>query len=116
MVAFVAQVKKWLKKDGVFFVGYQEGDIMPKTENSETTVFAKAIKKNDMKFEVCDITKQTYELLEMKRKVAIANKAGFEAEGYMEWFDMLIAQTDCIMEPFEYFKEKMARYIYTVGK
>ena len=24
MTAFVAQVRKWLKKDGVFFVGYQE--------------------------------------------------------------------------------------------
>ena len=31
MTAFVAQVRKWLKKDGVFFVGYQEGDVIPKT-------------------------------------------------------------------------------------
>lgn len=47
MSAFIDQIMRWLKKDGIFFVGYQEGDVMPKTENQDTTVFAKAlIEKN----------------------------------------------------------------------
>lgn len=33
MSDFVKQVKTWLKGDAVFFVGYQEGDVIPKTEN-----------------------------------------------------------------------------------
>ena len=44
MTEFVAQVKKWLKKEGVFFVGYQEGDLMSRTESAETTVLAQAPK------------------------------------------------------------------------
>ena len=41
MTAFVSQIKTWLKDDGVFFVGYQEGEVMEKTENAYTTVLAK---------------------------------------------------------------------------
>ena len=44
MKAFLLQIMGWLKKDGVLFVCYQEGDVMPKTENAETTVLAKALK------------------------------------------------------------------------
>lgn len=47
MVAFVSQIKRWLKRDGVFFVGYPEGDVMPKTECASTTVLAKALEKTD---------------------------------------------------------------------
>jgi len=34
---FVGQIYSWLKDDGVFFIGYQEGDIMPKTKDYETS-------------------------------------------------------------------------------
>lgn len=116
MAAFVAQIKKWLKADGVFFVGYQEGDVMPKTRNSQTTVLSDALDKNGMIYEVTDITKQTYDMLQLKRKSALAHQAEFEAEGHRNWFDMLMLQTECILEPFEQFKEKMARYIYVIRK
>ena len=95
MTAFVGQVKKWLKQNGVFFVGYQEGDVMPKTENSHTTVLAKALVMNDMNYEVIDITEKTYELLKTKRISAIRHQTEFKAEGYSAWFDMLIGQTEC---------------------
>ncbi|MBS6194634.1 MAG: methyltransferase domain-containing protein [Clostridiales bacterium] len=42
MTQFVSKIFKWLKGDGVFFVGYQEGDIMEKTENGDTTILAQA--------------------------------------------------------------------------
>ena len=116
MTAFVAQIKKWLKPNGVLFVGYQEGDVMPKTESVETTVLFDALRKNGMSFEVTDITMQTYELLKTKREAAIAHQEEFEAEGYKEWFDLLMWQTECVTEPFEQFKEKMARYIFVVRK
>lgn len=116
MAAFAAQVKKWLKKDGIFFIGYQEGEVMPKTESAFTTVLAKAIEKNGMHYEVTDITEQTYDLLKKKRTSAIMHQAEFEAEGYKNWFDMLIGQTESVSESLEQFKEKMARYIYVIRK
>jgi len=116
MTAFVAQIKKWMKPNGILFVGYQEGDVMPKTECVETTELAKALRKNGMSFEVTEITKQTYELLKTKREAAIAHQTEFEAEGYKDWFDLLMWQTECVTEAFEQFKEKMARYIFVARK
>ena len=116
MTDFVAQVKKWLKNDGVFFVGYQKGDVIPKTPNAHTTMLAKALKSNGMTYEVTDISQQTYLLLKTKRESAMKHQAMFEAEGHSQWFDMLIGQTEYINESFEQFKEKMARYIYVIRK
>ena len=116
MSTFVAQVKKWLKKEGVFFVGYQEGDVIPKTPNANTTMLVKALKENGMTYEFVDITEQTYKLLITKRETAMKHQAMFEAEGHGQWFEMLIGQTEYINEPFEKFKEKMARYIYVIRK
>lgn len=116
MAAFVSQIKSWMKRDGVFFVGYQEGEVMPKTEYADTTELAKALVQNGMKYEVTDITKQTYDLLKKKRIAAIKHQAEFETEGYRNWFDILIGQTECVSESFEKFKEKMARYIYVIRK
>lgn len=116
MVAFVTQIKKWLKRDGIFFVGYQEGDVIPKTESIQTTMLTRALDKNSMKYQVVDITEQTYDLLKLKRECAIIHKAEFEAEGYKQWFDMLMCQTECITETYEDFSKKMARYIYVIRK
>lgn len=116
MAVFVAQIKKWLKQDGVLFVGYQEGDIIPKTENVNNTTLAKALLVNSMNYEAVDITEKTYELLKTKRISAINHKNEFEAEGHGEWFHMLMGQTECVTSTYEQFKEKMARYIYVVRK
>ena len=116
MVEFISQVRKWLKKEGIFFVGYQEGDVMQKTENAYSTVLAKALEENEMNYEVIDITRQTYDLLEKKRNAAIRHQAEFEEEGYRKWFDMLIGQTESVSENYEQFKQKMARYIYIIKK
>lgn len=116
MVAFVAEIKRWLKKDGVFFVGYQEGDVMPKTNSASDTVLAKAVERNGLKYQVTDITKQTYQLLKQKRKFAILYKNEFEAEQHNSWFDLLMGQTECVTESFEQFASKMARYIYVIRK
>lgn len=116
MAAFVAKIKKWLKHDGVFFVGYQEGDVMTKTASFDTTVLAKALVTNNMNYEVIDITKSTYELLKTKRISAFAHQLEFESEGHQNWFDMLIDQTECATVPFEKFEKRMARYIYIIRK
>lgn len=116
MAAFVGQVKRWLKKDGIFFVAYQEGDVMPKTENVETAVLTKALRQHGLQFEIEDITKKTYEMLKKKRLAAIKYEKEFEAEGNQEWFDMLMFQTDCTLEPYENFSKEMSRYLYTIRK
>ncbi len=116
MVHFVSQIKQWLKEDGIFFVGYQEGEVMPKTKNAKTTVLAKALEQNNMNYEVIDITEQTYEVLKKKRTAALLHKKEFEAEGYRNWFDMLIGQTGCAEKTFEQFKEEMVRYIFVIRK
>lgn len=116
MVVFISQVKKWLKKVGVLFVGYQEGDVMPKTKNEYTTVLANALEKNEMNYEVTDITKEIYDLLKKKRASAMMHQVEFELEGNKNWFDMLIGQTESASESFEQFQEKMARYIYVIKK
>ena len=116
MVVFISQVEKWLKKDGVLLVGYQEGDVMPKTKNEYTTVLANALEKNEMNYEVTDITKEIYDLLKKKRASAMMHQVEFELEGNKNWFDMLIGQTESASESFEQFQEKMARYIYVIKK
>lgn len=114
MQAFVGQIKRWLKRDGTIFVAYQEGDVMPNTQNKDSTVLAKAFKANNLEYAVTDITKQTYEMLKKKRLVAQKYREEFIKEGNKEWFDMLIGQTDCTAENYEHFSAEMARYIYIV--
>lgn len=116
MNAFIAQVKRWLKPGGVFFVGYQEGDVIPRTENVHTTMLSKALISNGLDYEATDITVQTYQLLQRKRRAAIAHQKEFEAEGHGIWFDMLLGQTECAEEPYEQFQTRMARYIYVIRK
>lgn len=116
MSEFVAQVKRWLKKDGVLFVGYQEGDVMPKTEGIETTVLAKALQQNRLKYEATDITRQTYDMLLKKREAAIAHREQFVAEKQEDWFDLLMLQTECATETYEEFARKMARYLFVARK
>ena len=116
MSAFVAQIKGLLKPGGVLFVGYQEGDVMPKTKDAHTTVLAEALRKNAMLYEVEDITEQVYELLLKKRVAAEKNREEFEAEGHLNWYEMLMWQTEYARIPYEEFKEKLARYIYVVCK
>lgn len=116
MSAFVGQIKKWLKKGGTIFVAYQEGDVMPKTEDAHTTELSKAFRNNSLSYEVTDITKQTYDMLRKKRQVANNHKDEFLAEGNEEWFDMLMWQTECATDTFEQFAKEMSRYIYIVKK
>ncbi len=80
---------------------FQEGDVILKTSNAHTTMLVKALQENNMTYEVTDITKQTYELLKKKRESAIKYRTLFEDEGYSQWFDMPIGQTEYINVPFE---------------
>ncbi len=116
MSSFVAQIKRWMKQEGIFFVGYQEGDVMPKTKDDHTTVLAEALRENGMRYEVEDITEQVYELLYKKREAVEKHKQEFAAEGHQNWYEMLIGQTEYAQVPYEEFKKNMARYLYVVRK
>lgn len=116
MVAFVAKIKRWLKKRRCIFCRVSRGRCMTKTNTASDTVLAKAVERNGLKYQVTDITKQTYQLLKQKRKSAILYKKEFEVEQHNSWFDMLMGQTECAAELFEQFASKMARYIYVIRK
>lgn len=116
MSSLVAQVQTWLKSNGVLFVGYQEGDVMPKTKDAHTTVLAEALRENGMRYEVEDITEQVYELLHKKREAVEKHKQEFAAEGHQNWYEMLIGQTEYAQVLYEEFKKNMARYIYVIRK
>lgn len=116
MTEFVLQVKGWLKSNGVFLVGYQEGDVMPKTENSETTEIAQSLKKNGMHYKVLDITEDTYYMLRKKRESILKHRQEFEDEGLKDWFDVVLGQTDCITVSLEEYSRENARYIYIATK
>lgn len=116
MSAFVAQIKRWLKPDGILFAGYQEGELVPRTIDEHTTELAKALKNNEMKYDVRNITKETYELLKRKREAAMIHKAEFENEKHMKWFEMLMMQTMWSEKSYQDFEKAMARYIYTARK
>lgn len=114
MSYFVGQVCEWLKEGGLFLTGYQEGDVMPKTENSETTVIAQALRENGMNYEVLDITEETYYLLKRKRGSILKFQKEFAKEGLTNWFEVILGQTDCITVPLEEYCKNNARYIYIV--
>ena len=116
MKNFLLQIRSWLKPGGVFFVAYQEGDVMPKTQNEHKTVLAEAFKSNGIEYSVTNITKQTYEMLKKKREAAILHQDEFIKEGNKEWLDMLMWQTECTTADYEVFAKEMSRYIYIVKK
>lgn len=116
MTAFVGQIKDWLKPDGLFFAAYQEGDVVPKTQNAESSLLARALAANGMQCEITDITRQSYDLLRRKREAAERHRKDFEAEGYASWCDLLIWQTEYAQCPYDEFAKKMARYIFTAHK
>lgn len=116
MEKFVKQIMWWLNNDGVLFVCYQEGDVMPKTDNVDTTVLAKAFKSAGIRYESEDITEETYEMLNKKREAALLHQKEFETEGISEWFDLLMLQTECATKGYDVFSREISRYIYTVRK
>ncbi|MBR4557862.1 MAG: class I SAM-dependent methyltransferase [Clostridiales bacterium] len=116
MEKFVKQIMRWLNNDGVLFVCYQEGDVMPKTDNVDTTVLAKAFKSAGIRYESEDITEETYEMLNKKREAALLHQKEFETEGISEWLDLLMLQTECATKGYDVFSREMSRYIYTVRK
>ncbi|MBE6936502.1 MAG: class I SAM-dependent methyltransferase [Ruminococcaceae bacterium] len=114
--AFLRQVRNWMKPEGVFFVGYQEGDVIPKSPAGEKTKLAQALTALGMPYEETDITKECYELLTKKREAALRHREAFLREGQEDWYRLLLLQTDCAAAPYEQFREKMARYIYLIRK
>lgn len=116
MTKFTGQLFGWLRRGGTFFCAYQEGDVMPKTENVHTTKLAEALRTQGIAFETEDITKECYELLLRKRETALSMKEAFYAAGEGGWYQMLIGQTAYAQKPFEAFRKEMARYLFVAKK
>lgn len=116
MEKFIGQIRRWLKPGGVFFAGYTEGDIMPLTGAAENSLPAGAFKKIGMEYRAEDITRETYDLLVRKRRTAMDLRERFEAEGAVNWYEMIMGQTAAAADGFEEFSRHMVRYIFTAIK
>lgn len=116
MSAFVGQLWSWLAKGGTFFCAYQEGDVMPKTENIHTTKLAKAFQDHGIVFGAEYITRECYDLLRRKREAAVSLKDAFAGVGEDAWYQMLVGQTEYAEKPFEAFQREMARYLFVAKK
>lgn len=77
---------------------------------------SKALLEKNIPFDCIDITKDSYNLLLGKMEAAIACEKEFAEEGNLEWYNMLIEQTDYANKLFEDFAKEMARYVYVVRK
>lgn len=116
MTRFAAQADSWLKENGVFIIGYQEGDLAAKTKNSETTLIARALRDNGMTYSVTDITRNSYDMLVKKRETVKKYKKAFYDENIGEWYEIILRQTDCASASFDDFEKNNARYIYAARK
>ena len=87
-----------------------------KTANEDTTAFAEAMRVIGWEYEVKDISEDSYDMLMKKRKVALAYKDRFEGEDNGTWGDMLIEQTDYVLQGKEEYLKHLARYIYVCRK
>ncbi len=116
MRQFVKKAYGWLKDKGTFFVGYQEGDIMPRTQNGDSTIFANALRECNLEYQAIDYTEQTFHMLQQKRNAMLNLKEAFEKENLMEWYHLVLAQTDCVTVSFDEYINGNARYIYIVRK
>ena len=116
MERFVGQVKHWLKPGGVFFVGYQEGDVIPKTADWEDSRLAEALRGNRWAAQATDITRQTWDLLRKKRQAAIHHREAFRQEKHEQWYDLLMQQTDCATGDYESFARAFSRYLVVARK
>ncbi len=116
MTTFISQIHKWLKPKGCFICGYQEGDVMKKTDNQDTTVLARAFHKNGLTYSVINYSKETYEMLKNKRNVIVSMRKEFKKAGINLWYQVIKGQTDSILATFDNYQKKNARYIYTFRK
>lgn len=116
MTAFVSQIYGWLKSKGSFICGYQEGDVMKKTKDYNTTELAKALRENGIKYTAIDYTRETYDMLRHKREVIISMKEDFIGVGLCMWYSVIKGQTNSAKVSYEKYKKKNARYIYQVIK
>lgn len=116
MKDFIKQVYGWLKSDGYFICGYQEGDVMPKTQDKHSSAIALALQDLNIGYVVIDYTERTYQLLLHKRNIAQSMKHEFIEEGIEQWYDVAIGQSLDRNTSFEMYEKQCSRYLYIIKK
>lgn len=114
--AFAAQVKKWLRPEGLFLIAYQEGDVAPRTQDCHTTAAARALRACALPYEAEDITCETRRMLLRKRNAVLHRREAFLREGREEWYQMVLAQTEEATLPEADYRRRNARYLYVARK
>lgn len=116
MSKFVQQIYSWLKPNGIFICAYQEGDMMKKSKNENTTELALVLKKLEISYKVTDYTKRTYDLLRHKRKIIEEMKDEFIKNNMKIWYKCAIHQSCAESVSYEQFANNNSRYSYIIRK
>lgn len=118
IAAFTREILDWLKPNGFFICAYQEGDVMPKTNCMDSSVFALALKQLGVGYEVMDYTQKVYELMVHKRAILELEsmKKDFADSGIQMWYDVAISQSVGSDITYEEYVKNNSRYIYVIEK
>ncbi|MFZ2538619.1 MAG: class I SAM-dependent methyltransferase [Oscillospiraceae bacterium] len=116
MIEFTKQIIKWLKPNGYFVCGYQEGDVKSKSKDKDSSDLALALKSLGIEYDVFDYTKRCYDLLLHKRKVVENMKAEFINNGLEQWYEVAISQSIDNNISYNDYSSTNSRYIYIVRK
>jgi ubiquinone/menaquinone biosynthesis C-methylase UbiE len=114
----LAQMHELLVPGGQMALFYQHmlwGDQESREAlRAEQTPLGQALQRAGLPFGVQDFTAATYRLLQRKRQIAEAMKAGFQAEGRLFLYEHLIAESESSTTPFDPQSCRMSRYLYHV--
>lgn len=116
MPKLIGKIFSWLKPNGIFIAGYEEGDVMPRTLSADTSVIAQSFRKNRIEYTYEDISEETYGMLCRKRETIQKYKSKFDKEGISMWYDVVLHQTDSVLKGYEEYHKNNARYIFKAIK
>jgi ubiquinone/menaquinone biosynthesis C-methylase UbiE len=114
------EILRWVKPGGYFAAFFSEFRFSKDDPSSKLTPhgtgLAKALKEEQIPYDVYDFTKSHYDVMRRKKKVLSGMKQAFEAEGTGILYDN--AYTESIDEDMSYeeFQKFSARFLYVISK
>lgn len=116
MKQFVMQIYNWLKPNGVFIAYYGEGHLSEALKDKDTTELGVALRSLKIPYEVIDYTKQHYQLMQRKYKVANEMKEQFSQNGMEIYYNCAIGQSVPLDMTYDEFQRLYNRYMYIIKK
>jgi len=80
----------------------------------EKTPLGETLRKMGLAFETRDYSRQTYQLMQLKRKFGQEMKPDFEAEGNFSLYEFIINESESSVEPYDPDTCNFSRYLYQI--